>query len=324
MTDMSRHVRLIGFASFALGLSAYAQVIEQPVSENRVEAVTVFGASPQRARDFAEAAAPKQRSLDLLARWDDQICVSVAGPPVHQAQYIADRISQRAFELGLEPGRPGCKTNLLIVVTAEPGKLIGNLVKDDPDTFGFNESGAVDTAGKAAFERFQIEERPVRAWVVTETFGADGMPIDGDARIGSGGNSSLPGNPSKDMSGARAGSYANVPMVRTDSTRLSSAVRSDISRVVVVADARALSGRSLTSVADYMAFFSLAQVDPDVDASGFESVLNLFASDDAADALKAGMTDWDRAYLSSLYSSKRNAASLSRQIQDISRRMVSE
>jgi hypothetical protein len=303
-------------------IDASAQVSDDPSADVRVETVTITGATPQRARAFAKAVIPKQFSLDLLARWDDTLCVSVAGPPLEQAQFLADRISQRAYDVGLRPGGIGCQSNLLILVTTEPEQVISRLVKEQPDVFGFNETSAVETAGTAAFKAFQTEKRPVRSWTVTETVGADGMPLDGDATSGNSGSTSLPGNASK--ASPQFGSYSNVPMVRTDSTRLSSAVRSDISRAVVIVDARATSGRSLASVADHIAFVSLAQVDPDVDASGFESVLNLFASYNAADALKAGMTDWDRAYLSSLYSSKRNAASLSRQIQDISRRMVNE
>jgi hypothetical protein len=323
---------LLFFSIFGIFLvwNASAQAIENLPEDTVVQTVTVTGATPQRARDFAKAVAPNQRSLDLLARWDDKICVSVAGPPIHQSQFIADRISQRAYDVGLRPGGPGCKTNLLIVVTGEPDKVIARLLKDEPDVFGFNETSAVETAGLAAFKAFQTNRRPVRAWTVAETFGADGMPLDGESTTGGNGGTTLPGNTSvspSSMSGVGPVAitpFANVPMVRTDGTRLSSAVRSDISRVVVIVDARTLKGRSLAAVADYTAFASLAQVDPDVDATGFDSILNLFTSVEAAAGLKSGMTEWDRAYLSSLYRSKRNAASLSRQIYEIGNRMVNE
>ncbi|MBA3068219.1 MAG: hypothetical protein FP825_07055 [Hyphomonas sp.] len=309
-------------ASFVLLLavfshSAGAQTGDAGEREMRNETVTVYGKGPERAEAFVEAVVPKSFNRRLLARWDESICISVVGPPVNQAQFIADRISQSAIDVGLKAGGPGCSTNLLVAVTTDPDLLIQGLVKDQPQVFGMNETGAVITAGKVAFEQFQTSERPVRWWAVTETVGADGMPLDGDAYLGSGKSSTLAGN-NPDSTRGILGAYKNVPTIRADSTRLSSNVRSDISRVIVIIDANAISGNSLAAIADYTAFVSLAEVDSDVDASPFPSVLNLFKASDEDRLLRTGMTDWDRAYLDGLYSAKRDAASTRRQKREIS------
>lgn len=315
-------------ASFVLLLavfshSAGAQTGDAGEDEMRNETVTVYGKGPERAEAFVEAVVPKSFNRRLLARWDDLICVSVVGPPVDQAQFIADRISQSAIDVGLKAGEPGCSTNLLVAVTTDPDLLIQGIVKNQPQVFGMNETGAVKTAGKVAFEQFQTSKRPVRWWAVTETVGADGMPQDGDAYLGSGKSSTLAGN-NPDSTRSLLGAYKNVPTIRADSTRLSSNVRNDISRVVVVIDANAISSLSLAAVADYTAFVSLAEVEADVDAAPFPSILNLFSGKNADPLLSAGMSDWDRAYLDGLYSAKRDAVSARRQKREISARISKE
>src|SRR5690242_18650002 len=54
-------------------------------------------------RDFvAEVAAPARRRG--LARWHRSVCVGVVNLRADAARYMADRVSQVALELGLEPG----------------------------------------------------------------------------------------------------------------------------------------------------------------------------------------------------------------------------
>lgn len=303
-----------------LSVHAHAQKSDGDESELRNDTVTVYGSSPERADAFIKSVVPKFVGRKTLARWDESVCVSVAGPPVHQAQYIADRISVAANNVGLKMGGPECSTNLLVIVTTDPNLLVSRLAEDQPQFFGLNEPNSVKTPGKTAFANFLSSTKPVRWWVVTETVGADGIPIDGDAYIGSGKSTTLAGN----GVGGKTGTYKNVPVVRSDSTRLSSSVRRDISRVVVIVDARAIGNISLAAISDYIAFVSLAEVDVDADASGFSSILNLFGGIEIAQSLSSGMTDWDRAYLDGLYQAQRDAVSLQRQTRKISEQLVGQ
>jgi hypothetical protein len=74
-------------------------------------------------------------------------------------------------------------------------------------------------------------------------------------------------------------------------------------------------------VADYIAFVSLTQVNPDMSVAGFPSILNLFNTTEAASRPTA-LTDWDLDYLDGLYHATRNARSASQQQGEIARRMV--
>ena len=49
-----------------------------------------------------------------FARWYRQVCVGVVNLDTSAAQYIVDRISSLARQVGLEPGAPGCRPDVNI------------------------------------------------------------------------------------------------------------------------------------------------------------------------------------------------------------------
>lgn len=68
------------------------------------------------------------------------------------------------------------------------------------------------------------------------------------------------------------------------------------------------------ALSDYVALVSLAQFQMDGDTSSFSTVLNLF--DEGADR-SAGLTQWDRDYLKSLYNADQDRARLSQQVRQV-------
>jgi hypothetical protein len=62
---------------------------------------------------------------------------------------------------------------------------------------------------------------------------------------------------------------------------------------------RKLQGKGTTweQLGDYLAMVSLAQINLDSNPVAFDSILNLFSNPGAY----SGLTDWDRAYVRSLY-----------------------
>ena len=53
------------------------------------------------------------------ARWNGPVCIGVVNLRAEVAQYIVDRASDVARELGLEAGEPGCAANVLIIAAAD-------------------------------------------------------------------------------------------------------------------------------------------------------------------------------------------------------------
>lgn len=73
--------------------------------------------------------------------------------------------------------------------------------------------------------------------------------------------------------------------------------RDTILTTLLVLDLSRMQGVSDVAVGDYVAMVVLADIDPEADASGYPTVLNLWREGSEA----GGMSAWDRAYLKGLY-----------------------
>lgn len=217
-----------------------------------------------------EVAAPVRRRG--YARWHDGVCVGVVNLSPEIGRFMVDRISDRARELGLTAGAPGCHPSILIVATQDASPFTAEFVAMRPRLFRPGGSGM--DHGRAALQRFMETDRPVRWWTVSQ-------PTDSDT-----------GLPTVRMPGYSA-PYTAV----RGTSRIASQYRQDIKRTFVIIDVDRLNGASIEQLSDYIAMVSLAQIDPDAETSGFETVLNLFDDPAAVD----GLTGWDTAYLSGLY-----------------------
>jgi hypothetical protein len=245
--------------------------------------ITVEGRRLQdMTEDFVREVAQPARGRGL-ARWKDGLCVGAANLQPETAQYIVDRVSTVAQDLGLRPGAPGCDPNVLIVATADGNAFTEQFVAMRPRLFSIGAAGT--DLGYTALDRFRTTERPVRWWNVS-------MPTDsdtGDRAV------RLPGD-----GGGSIFTYAPTIQVRSVS-RLSTQIIDVSKRTFVIVDVSKISQISVTQLADYIAMVSLAQINPDADTSGYATVLNVF--DDPGRT--PGLTDWDKAYLTGLYDAQR-------------------
>jgi hypothetical protein len=209
-----------------------------------------------------------------LARWNRPICVGAVNLRMDVARYVVDRISDVARELEVEAGEPGCRPNVLIVAAVDGAGLASALVEDRPRTFDLRHNGT--DAGTRAFRNFRTGEQPVRWWQIS-------MPIDAETGQRA---VRLPG----DEQPPRIYVFA--------ASRLRTQIRDDMVRSIIIVDVERLGGASLVQLADYLTLVALAQVDAEADTAPYPTILNLFA--DPASA-PAGLTDWDRSYLTALY-----------------------
>lgn len=247
-----------------------------------------------RAARFVEevVAAPPGRGL---ARWDRAVCVGVANLKRPYAQFMIDRVSAIAIELGLEVGEPGCRPNILIVAENEPDSLARGMVEED--RFGFRPALNHTDLGSRALEQFQSTDAPVRWWLVSLPVGADTGEI--AIRL-------------KDE---------EAPQLRVrEASHLSSNVRDDLVRAIVILDASRMDEVRFDGLSDYVALVALAQIDATADVSSWPSVLNLFTAEEQM----AGLTDWDLDYLHALYDAPRNLLNPDQQAREIVRGLVEE
>ena len=240
-----------------------------------------------------EVAAPNRRRG--IARWDDRICIGVANLRAEPAQYIVDRVSTVAGELGVIPGEPGCSPNVIIIASDDPDGLARQLTEERRRAFRMGGSG-MDRGG-AALERFVASDAPVRWWQVS-------MPANAETGQRA---TRIPGECSGDCDAAGIDPSAYAPSISVfAASRLSTQIVDYIFRTVVILDIDQIGGVSAQQLADYVAMVTLAQIDPEADTSGYASILNVFEGPDSA----AGLTEWDTAYLSGLYDAERTRKNL--------------
>jgi hypothetical protein len=264
-----------------------------PVTEAPIvlEDVTVTGRSLDTLiEDFVSEVAEPNRNRGL-ARWRGTVCVSVANLKGEAAQYLVDRISTVAEDLGLRPGAPGCRPNLLIIATEDSSTLAHTLVAEHRDKFRMGASGT--DRGMAALRDFQETDRPVRWWqqtmLVDSQTGMRAVRLPGECRA------------------PCASVFDEVPVIPVfAASRLSTQLINDILRMVVIIDVDEVSDLSILQLADYVAMVSLAQIDPDADTARYASILNVLDDPTVAD----GLTNWDLTYLQGLYGAERNRVNI--------------
>jgi hypothetical protein len=210
------------------------------------------------------------------ARWQRHVCIGVHNLQSDAAQYIVDHISGVAGEIGLEPGEPGCRPDVIIIFTADGKSTASYIVENQPTVFRpVGGVGGVQL-GLEALDDFAKSDKPVRWWHLA-------VPV--DARFG--------------QHAVRLPQDDSAPVVIVEGpSRIHSGIRDDLMYVLIIVDGKKLTGTTWQQLGDYLAVVSLAQIDPSANPTGFDSILNLFSNPQAY----SGLTDWDRSYLRALYS----------------------
>jgi len=249
--------------------------------------ILVSGTARDTASRFIESvgAAPASRRL---ARWPDSVCVSVANLSAEPAQYLVDRVSTLAEDLGLRAGEPGCTANVVIIATVDAPAVARKLVEENHSAFRPGGSGM--TLTNAALEDFQNAERAVRWWHVS-------VPTDSET-----------GQRAVRLSGE------DPPAISVSrASRLRSDIRDDLNKVIIIIDVDRISETNFAQLADYVAMVAMAQIDANASIAGLPTVLNLFEDPQGT----PGLSDWDVAYLTALYNAEPSRSTAQGQAGDL-------
>jgi hypothetical protein len=209
-----------------------------------------------------------------FARWQGGVCVGVHNLQRTAAQYLVDRISSLALDVGLAPGEPGCTPDVIVIFATDGKQVASYIVDNRPEVLRPSGAGGMHR-GLAAMQEFAESDRAVRWWHLS-------LPVDARMRNRA---IKLPGDEGP------PGVYIEGP------SRIHSGVRDAMQRVIIIVDSGKLTGTTWQQLGDYLAFVSLAQVDLAADPTAFDSILNLFSNPTAY----SGLTDWDRSYVRALY-----------------------
>jgi hypothetical protein len=232
-----------------------------------------------------------------LARWNVPVCPEVTGLPQEAGEFILERISEVARDAGVPLAAENCHPNLFVFVTVDPQQLLQAMEKRDRVvTFGHATPDDIDA--------FIASPWIARVWYNAAMETADnvsaayGFPHAGQITQPSG--TSQPG-------GSQGGGLP--PGVTTDWERASRVARPSVwsfALVYVVIDQKRLQGVTRGQLADYVAMVGLAQIKPGAKFGDDPTILKLF--DGAPQAAPPRMSDWDRAFVKSLYTVQQSVA----------------
>ena len=231
------------------------------------------------ALEFVESVAAPARRRGL-ARWESPVCLGVVNFRADAAHQLIDHISDVARDIGVELDEPGCEPNVLIVGTDDGQALASALVARHRSElrFGYTRSNR----GSRALETFRTSDASIRWWHISLPYNTEtgGVAI------------RLPGGPAADVP------QSGRCLQRRGGMTYCDAVTDRLIRSVIIVDVVALPEISFGQLGDYLSVLALAQVEPETDYAGLDTVLNVLKDPSGV----AGLTDWDRSYLHALYS----------------------
>lgn len=209
-----------------------------------------------------------------LPRWNVPVCPLESGLPRQEGEWIMSRFVEIAHAAGVQMARGHCRPNLIIVASSDPEVVLRRTMANNRSrliTFG--------NATRFALNELISNPRVVRVWY-SSSEGAG--QSDGEAVVG----------------GLKATDQPSGPLL-SDATHIGSNVAWSFSRVIEIADQSRMRGVTLGQFADYVAMVGLAEIKPGARFGDAPSILKVF--DGSPKAAPSGMTDWDRAFLKSLY-----------------------
>ena len=258
-------------AALAAGTPVLAQDNHRERDEIQVTGEREAGeVNPGEVRQQARAVTPRGTVAgEPLARFTDPICPGVWGLSGESAQYIIDRIYYNAEAAGMDlEETAGCGANVIVIFVDEPHDEFADMVR--------HSHHLVNALSFWDQKAVRETEGPVLSWNVVATRTSGGQDRSGHPPV----------------------------FEATDSTRLVSGTRRDIQASVIMFDTDLLEDLDGLALADYATMRLLARTRPvEQGDTAYGTILSLFA--DPVNAPQS-MTQFDRAYLASLYAGRAN------------------
>ena len=205
-----------------------------------------------------------------LARFEDALCPGVVGLKYEAAAEMVGRIRANAESFGRRLAPDGNCTANMVVAFVEDGQAFARRMQRE-NGWLFAELSQSDK------EMALNEAGPARAILRVRARSRDGMPI------------------------PRRENMIDLPQTELwmAHSKIYTATRNDILYSLILIDRGATQGMTLAQLADYATYRSLTRTLPQTPETRADSILALF--DGGGGPAPAGLTEFDRAYLASLY-----------------------
>ncbi len=231
-----------------------------------------------------------------LARWQAPACPLVAGLPREQGEYILGRVTEIAQEAGVPLSGEKCRPHLFIIITKHPESDLRDLEKrHHADVFGDVEPQLINW--------FITTPKPIRAWYDTLETTPEGLPILAMNFPGQSQQTAVWSMGQIVVSPVATGATDGIATNPwSQASHLVTNAIWTLRQVFVVVDPTMFKGVTLGQLADYIAMAGLAQIKLDNHPTDAPTILTLF--DKAPQAASPGLTEWDKAFLKSVYASE--------------------
>ncbi|MGP8034344.1 MAG: hypothetical protein ACLPQ6_09395 [Steroidobacteraceae bacterium] len=230
---------------------------------------------------------------EALRRWQVPVCPLVAGLTREQGEFILQRLSQIAAQVGAPLDKESCvQPNLVVIVSPRPEELLKAWDRHHRMFVGPRDSEAV-------FQRFRQQSRPVRVWYNHDFGSAKREPIlNGSLQIG---------KASWGIASAGDNSLGSKTFVREVLA---------FSSVAVIVDGRQIIGLEVRQITDYIAMAALTEVDLDAPLGDAPTILRLFNARSGGQPLPEELSGWDREFLKGLYGMTLDSVTQRSQLRD--------
>lgn len=237
------------------------------------------GSVEQQAKHFINNIASVADS-GQYARWKDTVCVKVIGIADAYGGLVQSKIYEVAMRVGAISGKNGCQPNVLVTFTDDAKSLIAVIEKKNPNSFRQTSQKELDI--------LRSKEPAVRWWYAILDEGADGHQVNFEsaALIN---NTSIP----RPSNGRYLDSYY--------SSLIGTKIRSNIQGAWIIVDVNRATGYTLKALSSYISLIVLAQIKMTPNLGFSQSIVSLFSKSPGDATSPSDITDWDLAYLSSLY-----------------------
>jgi hypothetical protein len=271
---------LIASAAAALTCLAAAPA---PQTSSRDDIVVLGTRNPEQVRrDYVQQMAQPSAD-DQLARFMNPVCPYAAGLRDPYNSMVVSRLRKLAAAAGMRVAEEGCHPNALVYVVGDRAKLIEGWRKQKPDFFG-------EDMTDAQIRALAHSAEPVVSWQILDMRGSDGRELARSRLTKNGeGANSWGGETALEVPFALGSRYMNQ-------------VHYEFGASVVVIDAKAVAGADLRQLADFAAMQLFAHTDPNKAAKqAAPTILTLVQDAAAGRPSPLSVTEWDFAYLKSLY-----------------------
>jgi hypothetical protein len=209
--------------------------------------------------------------FDVIPRFFEPLCVKVVGMAPDASVTITDRINRTALDVGLDPAKPNCRANALVVVVDDPRGLFEKMLTRRRGIVGIAEMRDVQTRNL----RDELRARkPAVAWNLSTLSNSNGATLDGEG-------------------------YVIATSIKA--SRIDSNFYRPKSLSIVLYDSTQIKNVTLGQLADYAAVHLLGSPRRHIDFASVAvpSVLSLFTQ--GPEAAPAELTQFDKAYLKGIY-----------------------